>query len=81
MHFHVFTLQYHLISKYLNSCLLQDKVDKKMMELGVFLAQSVCAHGPLYTAFSRGKCARGRRVFVGDHKDGLTDNIVYSELH
>ena len=39
------------------------------------------AHGQLYAAFSRGKCARGIRVFSGDHKDGLTDNIVCSELH
>ena len=41
--------------------------------VGVFLPQSVFTHGQLYTSFSRGKRARGLRVFVGDHKDGLTD--------
>ena len=43
----------------------------------MFLPQSVFAHGQLYIAFSRGKRARSVRVFVGENKDGLTDNIVY----
>ena len=52
---------------------------KKMIKLECSCPK-VVAHGQLYTAFSRGKHARGVRVFVGDQKDGLTDNIVYSEL-
>ena len=46
----------------------------------MFLPQSVFTHGQLYSALAEAKRDRGGRAFVRDHKDGLTDNVVYSEL-
>ena len=48
--------------------------------VGVYLPDSVFAHGQLYTALSRGKRRRDVQVFIGKNKLGYTDNIVYKEL-
>ena len=49
-------------------------------QVGIYLPQPVFAHGQLYTAFSRGKRASAVKVFIVDNDEGITDNIVYSEL-
>ena len=48
--------------------------------VGIYLPQPVFAHGQLYTAFSRGKRASAVKVFIVGNAEGITDNIVYSEL-
>ena len=48
--------------------------------VGLYLPSTVFAHGQLYTGFSRGKREADVHVFIGDNKDGFTDNVVYPEL-
>ena len=48
--------------------------------VGIYLPQPVFAHGQLYTAFSRGKRADAVKVFIAGNDEGITDNIVYTEL-
>ena len=51
-----------------------------MMELECSCPK-VCSHMASSTLpLAEAKRDRGGGVFVGDHKDGLTDNVVYSEL-
>ena len=48
--------------------------------VGLYLPESVFAHGQLYTAFSRGKRGESVSVCIEDNQEGFTDNIVYKEL-
>ena len=48
--------------------------------VGLDLPAPVFAHGQLYTGMSRGKRGSMVKIRIGDNEDGLTDNIVYSEL-
>ena len=48
--------------------------------VGLDLPSPVFAHGQLYTGMSRGKRGSMVKLRIGDNEDGLTDNIVYTEL-
>ena len=48
--------------------------------VGLDLPSPVFAHGQLYTGMSRGKRGSMVKLRIGDNVDGLTDNIVYTEL-
>ena len=48
--------------------------------VGLDLPAPVFAHGQLYTGMSRGKRGSMVKIRIGENEDGLTDNIVYSEL-
>ena len=48
--------------------------------VGLDLPAPVFAHGQLYTGMFRGKRGSMVKLRIGDNEDGLTDNIVYTEL-
>ena len=48
--------------------------------VGLDLPASVFAHGQLYTGMSRGKRGSMVKLRIADNDEGLTDNIVYTEL-
>ena len=48
--------------------------------VGIYLPSQVFSHGQLYTAFSRGKRERDVKVYIKENNEGLTSNIVYTEL-
>ena len=48
--------------------------------VGLYLPNPVFAHGQLYTGLSRGRRKADVHIYIGDNKEGFTDNVVYREL-
>ena len=59
--------------------------DQTLNSVGIYLPQSIFAHGQLYVALSKAKTANSVKLLIrprscGDSNDGCTRNVVYQEV-